>query len=250
MSLQAKSALQLAAEDPFTAHGLRSMRREPRPAAPFHKDVTEAAKSAFDRRTGQPIPVSWLRSLGSTLVRYHLHPEAKFWGGDYDQSGFLQRRRVIASTIQPIGKEADDLEEREFVGSYDAAIGYDLSPSDRARLIGLIRQAKNEFGLRALSAAAKVSHHQVSAAIAGSSVPDRLLIRVGKAADAIRKKDLDHAETDAVLLDNLARLIAIKGRNKVARVIGVDSSNLSKILKGERMLAERVRHRIANLLTT
>ena len=247
LSLQAKSIVQAAADDPLTALGRRSERAAPRPAAPFHKDVTEAAKLAFDRRTGQRIPVAWLRSLGSSLVRYHLHPEAKFWGGDYDQRGFMQRRHVLADAVQAIGKETDDLEEREYVGSEDAAIEYNLSPHDRTKLISVIKRAKAEFGLRALSAAAKVSHHRVNEAIRGKRVADRLLISLSSAANALRSSAQSQAASEADLLQHLANRVAKEGRNQVARVLGIDPSNLNKIQNGQRGFSADLIKRIETL---
>jgi len=42
-----------------------------------------------------------------------LHREEKFLGDDYDQRGILKRRHVHALAFQPIGKESDEIEERE-----------------------------------------------------------------------------------------------------------------------------------------
>ena len=61
-------------------------------------------------------PASWLKSHARSLVRYHLHPETKFQGGEYDQRGPLKRRHVFALAQQSIGKEADNIEENEFIG--------------------------------------------------------------------------------------------------------------------------------------
>lgn len=80
-------------------------RREPRPAAPYYKKHSEAKDHA-----------SWLKSYARSLVRYHLHPETKFQGGEYDQRGPLKRRHVFALAQQSIGKEADNIEENEFIG--------------------------------------------------------------------------------------------------------------------------------------
>jgi hypothetical protein len=188
------------------------------------------------------------RSMASSLVRYHLHPEAKFWGGDYDQRGFLRRRHVLAETIQPIGKEADELEEREYVRNDDAAIEYNLSPYDRTKLITAIKRAKADFGLRALSAAAKVSHHRVNDAISGKRVADRLLISLSTAATAMRGRALAKATSEAELLRYLAQRVADEGRNEIARVLGVDPSNLNKVLKGERSPSSNLRSKMSNLM--
>jgi hypothetical protein len=91
-------------------------RREPRPAAPYYKKHSEAKDHAFDRERGGDIPASWLKSHAQSLVRYHLHLETKFQGGEYDQRGPLKRRHVFALAQQSIGKEADNIEENEFIG--------------------------------------------------------------------------------------------------------------------------------------
>jgi hypothetical protein len=85
-------------------------------AAPYFKQPSEAKDHAFDRERGDAIPASWLKSHARSLVRYHLHPEAKFQGGEYDQRGPLKRRHVFALAHRAIGKEADNIEENEFIG--------------------------------------------------------------------------------------------------------------------------------------
>jgi hypothetical protein len=107
LSLQAKSRIEMAKDDP---EGLKSdlwRRREPRPAASYFKRAEDAKDHAFDRERGDPIPSSWLKSHGRSLVRYHLHPESKFEGGDYDQRSVLRRRHVYALTVQHIGADSD-----------------------------------------------------------------------------------------------------------------------------------------------
>ena len=73
-------------------------RREPRPAAPYFKRAIDAKDHAFDRERDVKAPASWLKSHGRSLIKYHLHPETKFWGGEYDQRGPLRRRHVSALT--------------------------------------------------------------------------------------------------------------------------------------------------------
>ena len=113
-------------------------------------------------------PAAWFN-------RRHLHPEAKFWGADFDQRGFLARRHVYAGAVQPIGKEADRLDDPETVGGNDFEISYDLSQEDRSKLSEVIKDAKKVHGLSRLSKAVRVSHHQVNAIVRGSVVADRIL---------------------------------------------------------------------------
>jgi hypothetical protein len=111
LSLQAKSKLEMAKDEPEALSHELWRRREPRPAAPYFKKPNEAKDHAFDRERGAAIPASWLKSHARSLVRYHLHPETKFQGGDFDQRGPLKRRHVFALAQQSIGKEADNIEE-------------------------------------------------------------------------------------------------------------------------------------------
>ena len=110
-------------------------RRDPRPAAPYFKRATEAAEHAFDRERGSEVPASWLMSHGRSLVRYHLHPESKFRGGDYDQRGALRRRHVVAFAMQAIGKESDDIEENEFIGE-------DAGPTEHPMALQHLRESR------------------------------------------------------------------------------------------------------------
>jgi hypothetical protein len=237
LSLQAKSVLQSASEDPLSAGGRKGMRRQPHPAAPFNRDIRKAAAKAFDRKTGDPIPQEWLLPLGESLVRYHLHPEAKFWGADFDQRGFLARRHVFADAVQPIGKEADKLDDPEFVGGDEAEILYDLSPEDRSGLIEIIKKARKFFGLRKLSTAARVSHHQVNAIVRGNVIADRILISVSNAAHKLEKIKDDQRKQHAAALLKLGELVEARGRNAVAQELGTGPSNLGKFLRGNRSLS-------------
>ncbi len=116
LSLQAKSRVEMAKDDPEVLSHELWRRREPRPAAPYFKRSIDAKDHAFDRERDVKVPASWLKSHGRSLARYHLHQETKFWGGEYDQRGPLRRRHVLALTHLSIGKEADHIEENEFIG--------------------------------------------------------------------------------------------------------------------------------------
>jgi hypothetical protein len=87
LSLQAKSRIEMAKDEPDALSHELWRRREPRPAAQYFKKPSEAEDHAFDRERGGAIPASWLKSHARSLVRYHLHPETKFQGGEYDQRG-------------------------------------------------------------------------------------------------------------------------------------------------------------------
>jgi hypothetical protein len=107
-------------------------------AAPYFKRAIDANDHAFDRERDEPVPASWLKSHGRSLVRYHLHPETKFWGGEYDQRGPLRHRRVFALTHVPIGKEADQIEESEYIGEEAGPLEHPIVTKDRCELVGFI----------------------------------------------------------------------------------------------------------------
>jgi hypothetical protein len=75
---------------------------------------------------------------GRSLARYHLHQETKFWGGEYDQRGPLRRRHVFALTHLSIGKEADHIEENEFIGKEAGPLEHPLAARDHAELAAFI----------------------------------------------------------------------------------------------------------------
>jgi hypothetical protein len=138
LSLQAKSRVEMAKDDPEALKSELWRDREPRPAAPYFKRADEAKDHAFDRERGAPTPPSWLKSQGRSLVRYHLHRESKFEGGDYDQRGPLRRRRVKALTIQAIGKESDNLEENEFIGEDAGPIEHPMEGSSHTKIASFV----------------------------------------------------------------------------------------------------------------
>ncbi|KAA5805343.1 hypothetical protein F1654_05020 [Alkalicaulis satelles] len=79
----------------------------PKPSAPFDCDPAKAAEHAFDRETGEPVPVHMLETYVEALALFHLSPEAKFENGDYDETGETRRRHIIAKRVKRIGKEAN-----------------------------------------------------------------------------------------------------------------------------------------------
>jgi hypothetical protein len=116
LSFQAKSAMEMAATDQEALATAAWRRRTPSPASRYSSDLIKDRPPVFDRKTGDPVPWEWLKSYSRSLVRHHLHSEMKFRGGDDDEHGRLHRRHVQPWAVIPIGKEADNLEEREFLG--------------------------------------------------------------------------------------------------------------------------------------
>ena len=82
-----------------------------KPIAPFERDASTAAEHAFDRDTGEPVNVEYLKTYVEALALFHLSPEDKFENGAPWDHGPTRRRRVVAGSIQLIGKEANKVGE-------------------------------------------------------------------------------------------------------------------------------------------
>ncbi len=115
VSFTAKDSVYLEAPEPVLVdpgkRGRPKGKYPPKPSAPFERDSAKAAASAFDRKTGEPVDQSMQKTYADALANYHLHPEDKFEGGDYWDSGETRRRHVKAKTIGLIGKEANNVGE-------------------------------------------------------------------------------------------------------------------------------------------
>ena len=79
-----------------------------KPIAPYERDDPgKAASRVFDRDTGEPVPVSALKTYAEALRAYHVSPEDKFENGGPVDTGPTKRRHLVITGIQLIGKEAN-----------------------------------------------------------------------------------------------------------------------------------------------
>ena len=147
-----------------------------RPVAPFNKDMRQAARSAFDRGTGNPVKANTLATYAEALAQYHLRSETKFLNGEYCDRGRTERRHVVALQIVHIGKEANKWEEQYFLGPDDEAeIEYgvgqtaddlDLSLRELCRELGEREAARNlEISRTALRRALRLDVEAMSRVI-------------------------------------------------------------------------------------
>jgi hypothetical protein len=182
-------------------------------------------------------------SHGRSLVRYHLHPESKFRGGDYDQHGALRRRHVIAFAVQAIGKESDDIEENEFIGEDAGPTEHPMAPSSRAKVAAFVAETQQSLGTsdRELLGRAKVSPHSLKRLRAGKRVGDDLLHRLASAAERLR---LEHGparvEREKWLRFARELMIEMGGRNKLATALGLDGSYLGRVIGEKKPMTEEL----------
>lgn len=77
------------------------------PIAPYDSDPVRAISKVFDRETGQRVRSEQLKTYEEVLAQYHLSSEDKFLNGRFLDRGRTERRHVIATTFDWIGKEAN-----------------------------------------------------------------------------------------------------------------------------------------------
>jgi hypothetical protein len=241
LSLQAKSRIEMAKDEPDALSHELWRRREPRPAAQYFKKPSEAEDHAFDRERGGAIPASWLKSHARSLVRYHLHPETKFQGGEYDQRGPLKRRHVFALAQQSIGKEADNIEENEFIGEDADPPHYGVYLTDRTAIASAVFDVQERYGIsdRRLIDEARVSHHTLAGLRDGKRIADASLMKLFTAAQALRQEaDPVAAAMDNALKDLRRLKDKVGGRNKLAKHLGVTGPYIGRVLSGEKPMTE------------
>lgn len=104
-----------------------------------------------------------MKAYREAVAHYHLHPEAKFLGGDYGDVGVTARRHVTAAMVTYIGKEANEWERQLYLGSDDnAAIAYGPDPATGARLRKRTLEELNKRGVRELGRTSGVSAAEIS----------------------------------------------------------------------------------------
>ena len=235
---------QIASSDPEAWGWWRTHKRDPSPVAPFNKDPNAAAAHAFDAGSKDTaVPERWLVSYAGGLVRYHIHRETKFWGGDWRESGVLRRRHVIPKVVQHIGKEADQWEEQLRSGSeIDLPTDYGISPAHRASLVDYVRAARKRFSVRKFCKIAGVSDRTLAAAVSELPLVDNAtLFKLIEAANILAEQALERAGEAAQLLEWAQRRAADEGPYAFAAGVGIDGSNLIKILAGKRELSQSMR---------
>jgi hypothetical protein len=211
------------------------------PMAPFDLDLEKAVAKAFDRVTGKPIDPSMLQTYAEVLVGYPHRAEAKFLNGRPFDTGVTERRHVIATAVEFIGKEADRWEEEFYLGmsGRDAQV-YDQDPKDSAQAHRRLSWAIDEFGKSAVAEATGISRTTAAKIEAGrwatTPVPHH---EIFAGVDKLRADR--SAKSEARARKKAERVLAVEqegGIRPAARKLGVDPSNLSKEVQRLRQASE------------
>jgi hypothetical protein len=233
LTYQAKSRLEMASADPEALSSSLWRKRSPKPASRYSSDLTSDRPEAFDRQTGEAIGWEHLRSYRRSLSRHHLHSESKFRSGEDAKHGTLSRRHVEAWAASAIGKEADNLDQREAFGEGGDAMVYGVAVADRHKLVADLEALQAEFGIsdRQLTAASRVSHHTLAALRGGGRVTTRSMFAVMCALEQLRREELAAAGDQQRWLEVARRLRDELGSgNKLADLLGVSKPYMHRVL--------------------
>jgi hypothetical protein len=153
MGLQAADAYQTGSKDAL------------RPESPFYTDLKRAVADAFDRKTGTPVTLPQLKTYTDALRGYHLSPEMKFGNGDHFDRGRTERRHVQITSVEHIGKEANEWERQAHLGlDFNAVIEY--GGTSTTELEAALRAAVRRYGERATARSLDVSRMSLRKALA------------------------------------------------------------------------------------
>ncbi len=208
--------------------------RQPKPASPFHRYVTDVPDDAiFDRETGVPVGKSKLRTYAGVLRGYHRSPETKFLNGGGHDIGPLKRRHIFADRIIYIGKEADAFEEGEAFGEDEDRITIHGAPSEsREAMVTVIKATP----VATLKAKAKVGHALIGRVATGdATVRLSLIIKLYRAALEIQA-DRAAFKNEAAALHQWASAFAERHSvAELARRLGCDIANLAKAIRSGKL---------------
>lgn len=215
---------------PQSRRGRPPRAQELKPVAPFEMESAKIAVTAFDRESGKPVPGAALQTYREALAQYHLHPEAKFQGGDYCDRGTTRRRHIRASCIRHVGKEANELERQQMLGGNSALNpDYGLTTDSAAQLRGdlaaLVEALGNAGAARALRTAPRCLASIITAGICldlttASAISARL-------PAALAEAEILCAANERELRD-LRQVVQEFGLRGAARQLGLDASNLRR----------------------
>ena len=218
---------------------------EPKVVSPFNPDPAVAVLHCFDRDTGKPVPAELLKTYRDAVARYHLHPETKFIGGDYTDSGVLERRHIrVPETngVRFIGKEANRWQERSQTGEDpEAQIHYGTSGGDYGELRTAVREACDRYGLRVLARETGLSAHAVSDFVSGiGEAGDATIAALEAAPSRLASLHTEAEVREQAVLERVRDRCRSETVTEFAERAGVDRATLSAVLVGRRSPSDRM----------
>jgi transcriptional regulator with XRE-family HTH domain len=156
----------------------------------------------------------------------------------------LQRRHVEVWAALPIGKEADNLDEREAIGEGDDdALEWGFARTDQLRLVDEVEGILQSYGIsdRTLIGRSRISHHTLSDLRAGRRLLPQALLRIAAAADELRREAEDKEGERSRSLMEVRDFVARVGTgNKAADLLGVSRPYLHRMLRGQKPVTPKI----------
>jgi len=105
---------------------------------------------------------------------------------------------------------------------------------------------RQRYGIRdrRLLDEAKVSHHTLTGPKDGKRISDASLMKLFRAAEALRQEADPVAAAMDKELKNLRRLRDKLGRNKLAKLLGFSGPYIGRVLSGEKPMSEELAVRV------
>ena len=161
-----------------------------------------------------------------------------------------QRRHIFALARQSIGKEADNIEENEFIGEDTGPPDYGVVQHDRATLAAAVFDIQKRYTIsdRGLLVEAKVSHHTLAGLREGKRIADASLMKLFRAAEALRQEADPIGAAKEKALTELRRL-----KEKVGAGTGWPSCSASPdrtwggFLRGEKPMTEELARKVTEI---
>jgi hypothetical protein len=204
------------------------------PVAPFDHDLKAAISKAFDRVTGAPVDPARLQTYAEVLKAYPNRPEAKFLNGGAFDTGPTARCHIVATHQVMIGKEADRLEEEFLLGlGEDLVVEYGADPEDASATFLRLREAISRFGKCRVASATGVDRKTLAKVERGEAGTTRVPHdAIAKALDTLSESArAETAENERRLEELIAAVDREGGIRPAARALGIDASNLHKLLR-------------------
>jgi hypothetical protein len=212
-------------------------RQEMHPVAPFDRNLTLAISKAFDRVTGNPINPARLQTYAEVLQAYPNRAETKFLNGGAYDTGPTERRHVIGIDLKMIGKEADRWEEEYFLGlGRDMPIEYGSDPLAAEKTFALLREAIETFGKAKVAGVSGIDRRTLAKVERGERATTHVAHHAIVAAvnGLWHTRSAEQAESQRRLEELALAVDREGGIRPAARALGLDPSNLFKMLQGLR----------------
>jgi hypothetical protein len=144
-------------------------------------------------------------------------------------------------------KEADNIEENEFINEDVDPPHYGVELTDRAGIAAAVFDVQKRYGIsdRRLIDEANVSHHTLAGLKDGKRIADTSLMKLFRAAEVFRQEaDPVAAAMDKALRDLRRLKEKVGGRNKLAKLLGLTGPYIGRVLKGEKPMTEELVERV------